>query len=107
MVVSGLKVGKTGGAKLEVDVMTGPHLPNNVDPVTNSTSAAQAKALQVGHRHLTTVSVLDVAAKQDWQVHTGRYKYCARSRTKGYSPPPDLGRWGRPIISAGSRPMTN
>jgi len=30
MLVSGIKVGKTGGAKLEVDVMTGPHLPNIV-----------------------------------------------------------------------------
>jgi len=27
--VSGVKIGKTSGAKLEVDVMTGPHLPNS------------------------------------------------------------------------------
>lgn len=30
MLVSGMKVGKTGGARLEVDGLTGPHLPNIV-----------------------------------------------------------------------------
>jgi len=51
-----MKVGKTGGAKLEVDVMTGSHLPNNDQPGELNLFARSLIASRAG----STVGSVDV-----------------------------------------------